>query len=103
MTLGVGGSTVDEALGRLSDMTADVPAISKQEVTERLKKLQQAVRGFSGTGKHGKGPGKHAARALLYWGPFVSRMQGFTWPDPRNLRTLHDPRLPSDRLHPMRP
>ena len=44
MAIGVGGSTVEEALASLSDMTGGVPGISKQEFESRLGKLQAAMK-----------------------------------------------------------
>ena len=39
-TAGVGGKTIEQALGELSDMTSGVPPIAKEEFCERLERLQ---------------------------------------------------------------
>ncbi len=40
MTIGVGGSTIEIELNKLSDMTADVLAISEAEYHTRIQKAQ---------------------------------------------------------------
>ena len=44
MTIGIGGSTVEIELNKLSDMTTDVIAISEVEFQARIKKAQQLMR-----------------------------------------------------------
>lgn len=44
MTIGVGGSTIEIELNKLSDMTTDVIAISEAEFQTRIKKAQQLMR-----------------------------------------------------------
>ncbi|MBL4942198.1 MAG: aminopeptidase P family protein [Colwellia sp.] len=44
MTIGVGGSTMEVELNKLSDMTADVIAISESEFQVRINKAQQLMR-----------------------------------------------------------
>ena len=44
MTIGVGGSTIEIELNKLSDMTTDVIAISKAEFQTRISKAQQLMR-----------------------------------------------------------
>ena len=39
-TVGVGGKTIEQALGELSDMTSGVPPIATEEFEQRLEKLQ---------------------------------------------------------------
>ena len=39
-TVGVGGKTIEQALGELSDMTSGVPFIEAAEFKQRLAKLQ---------------------------------------------------------------
>ena len=43
-TAGVGGKTMDQALGELSDMTDGVAPIAAGEFTERLERLQALMR-----------------------------------------------------------
>lgn len=43
-TAGVGGKTMDQALGELTDMTDGVPPIAIEEFSERLLRLQAAMR-----------------------------------------------------------
>lgn len=44
MTIGVGGSTIEIELSKLSDMTVDTVAISKSEYESRINKAQQLMR-----------------------------------------------------------
>ncbi len=44
MTIGVGGSTIEIELDKLSDMTLDITAISKAEFQARLAKAQQLMK-----------------------------------------------------------
>ncbi len=44
MTIGVGGSTIEIELNKLSNMTADVVAISETEFQARISKAQQLMR-----------------------------------------------------------
>jgi len=44
MTIGVGGSTIEIELNKLSNMTTDVVAISEAEFRARIKKAQQLMR-----------------------------------------------------------
>ena len=43
-TVGVGGKTIEQALGELSDMTAGVPVIAVEEFSQRLERLQAMMR-----------------------------------------------------------
>lgn len=43
-TVGVGGKTIEQALGELSDMTAGVPVIAAEEFSKRLERLQSLMR-----------------------------------------------------------
>lgn len=43
-TIGVGGKTIEQALGELSDMTAGVPVIAAEEFRQRLERLQTLMR-----------------------------------------------------------
>jgi len=43
MTIGVGGSTIEKELNKLSDMTTGVPAISEAEYKARISKAQQLM------------------------------------------------------------
>lgn len=43
-TAGVGGKTIEQALGELSDMTAGVPVITAEEFSQRLERLQALMR-----------------------------------------------------------
>ena len=43
MTIGVGGKTKEAALSALSDMTAGIRPITKQEVSTRIGKAQEAM------------------------------------------------------------
>jgi Xaa-Pro dipeptidase len=44
MTIGVGGSTIEIELNKLSDMTTDIIAISETEFNARIKKAQQLMK-----------------------------------------------------------
>jgi len=44
MTIGVGGSTAEQELAKLSDMTANTKSISLAEYQERIKKAQQIMK-----------------------------------------------------------
>ena len=43
-TVGVGGKTMEQALGELSNMTSGVPKIATEEFKQRLEKLQALMR-----------------------------------------------------------
>ena len=44
MTIGVGGSTIEIELNKLTDMTTDINIISLSEFHARIKKAQQLMR-----------------------------------------------------------
>ena len=43
-TVGVGGKTMEQAMGELSDMTNGVPRIAVEEFSQRLRRLQQSMK-----------------------------------------------------------